>query len=222
MNQPELAEVKSPTFDLETHKEYLLRSIETYRKTFYGFFFSGDLAAKVLKAYPGIDYPRLLASVKVFESGEAEEGQRDYSKFQGAVSVADRMIAEYQERYGINSDKGYCEMKYIYFPGLAYARALKAASVQADKLVAGSVRAEALDLASKIILISMVGFLHNLLKVQGIDKTILRKSLVNTIVKGSFDRDLGDLGCYLTYKCVATAHIAAIASTNHLAAVPDK
>lgn len=221
MSNAQVEEVTAPTFDLETHKNNLLGSIQVYRQTFRDFFFSDGVKEQVLKGYPGIDYTRLVASVQVFETtSEADESQRDYKKFQGAVSVADRMIAEYQEGYGINSDKGYCEMKYIYFPGLAYARALKSASNEADKQMPGSVRARALDLASKIILISMVGILNNLVAKQGINKNILRNSLVNAIIGNSFDRDLGDLGCYLIYKCVASAHAAAIASASVSPPIP--
>ncbi|MEO7247824.1 MAG: hypothetical protein ABIW31_05170 [Novosphingobium sp.] len=172
---------------------------------------------EVMKAHPGIDYGRLLAHIQAFEGAEVDENEAagDHTRFRQAVSDADSLMGMYQETYGINSDRGYCEMKYIYFPGLGYSRALKTASNEAKEQLPGSVRSSALELASKITLIAMVGHLVNLLKLHRIDKSVVRKALVPRILLNSFDKDLGDFGCYLIFKCVSTTPEHIIAEFGH-------
>lgn len=199
MNNPD-----DTAFCPNRHHENLLNSIERYRKEIPTYFHSGEGINALQAQYPGIQYGHLLSTIKVLEEDEEK------AFFRSAVFEADRLMAEYQGGYSINSDKGYCEMKYIYFPGIAYAKTLRKEAERAkverkDRGETGNRNRElGLEFASKLILIAMIGYLTNLLKDFNIDKSHLRSSLVRRVINDSFDRDLGDFGCYLIYKCVST------------------
>ena len=188
----------------DDHRQNLLASFGRYRKDIVGFFHSEHDARTFRDRFPGITFGHVFASIKVFETG-SNPSAVDTSQFQAAVFEADKLMAAYQAGYEINADSGYCEMKYIYFPGWAYARALQAAGEVAEREHPESVRAQALLYASSIVRLQVIGYLTNFLKLFGVDKTGLKKSLARRAIAGLSESDLGDFGCYLIYKCVSTA-----------------
>ena len=193
----------SEEFNIENHKEFILNTLEVYRRDMAGFFHQAA-AQRLKERYPGITFGHLLASIKNFEIG-SDESEPNIEKFQAAVDETGRLMAAYQGGYRINSEKGYCEMKYIYFAGLAYARQLEIASKVAKEQRPDSIRWPALELASKIVLLCMIGYLTNLVGLQGVDKQTLKRNLGRRVIVGEFHKDLGEFGCYLIFKCVSTA-----------------
>lgn len=193
----------SEEFNIENHKELILDTLEVYRRDIPGFFHQ-KAAQRLKERYPGITYGHIVSSIQNFETG-GNLVDPNIEKFQAAVDEAARLMAAYQGGYRINSEKGYCEMKYIYFTGLAYARQLEQASKEAKQERPDSIRWPALEFASKIVLLCMVGYLTNLVNLQGVDKQTLKRNLGRRIIVGEFERDLGEFGCYLIFKCVSTS-----------------
>ncbi len=206
----EQSEGQEPQFDPVQHAKRIGDLLERFRADIRQMVLNGKVPTGLLERFPDIDYGRFVASIMKFEAGDNFDPARpdetiDARNFMAAADQASEMMREYQVRYRIDSNRGYCEFKYVYFVGLSYARKLREKAEEAN---VGSERAGALGLASRLTMLRVVHYLTAMIDDMGLDKGITKKNLGERIINDTFDRELGEYGCYLLYKSVARAILA--------------
>jgi hypothetical protein len=114
------------------------------------------------------------------------------------VRAAAFAISGYANLYGVYPNNGFDEFKKIYFLGRAIERRLTEAN---------NVR------IAKIHMFSMIGMMDAHLQKLGIRKQPLTRAMTRLIRSSldDFDKQLGQTGCYLIYKCSSTAPKHAVA-----------
>lgn len=183
------------------HRKKLADTYQRYRDDFSHFFHavsqSADYTDRFSEKYPGIGYGNVVAALKNFETEDNK------TNFVAIITGADTSMTDYAKDYLIDVTAGFCEMKYIYFTGLAFAQRLEEAAEQAEKSDIPQVRSSSLRYAATIIMCAMIANLDSLLLYRNIEKPELHKAMVRLVMNGKFEQEMGRTGCYLAYKSVS-------------------
>jgi len=118
------------------------------------------------------------------------------AKAEDIIRAAAFGISGYSNLYKVMPRETFDEFKIIYYLGLAIEKHLTKAGHA--KIV-------------QVHMFTLIGLMDEALKRKGVLKPQLTGAMTTLIRFGHFDRELGNTGCYLIYKCSSTApsHMAA-------------
>lgn len=135
-------------------------------------------------------YARLNSGPADFDQDLAIYDSLINSKSDDIIRAAAFSITGYSHLYKVLPRETFDEFKIIYYLGLAIERHLTKAGHA--KIV-------------QVHMFTLIGLMDEALRRKGVVKPQLTGAMTQLIRFGYFDRELGNTGCYLIYKCSSTA-----------------